>query len=164
MNAMKEYLEDIGKGTRRDSVIKVTHLSCVSWYLVSRCSVKATRLRSASVWIKKGFQLLTDADTEIHSRIHETSISGSVCEWLPASCSDLKAIKWWSWRQLFMWYLFTHQDYFSHSYLIGEIQGLLKHGVVIDKLGRPIGIVLTTCFLILGMKGNTRCNLDSLYR
>ena len=68
VNAMEEYLEAIGESKRRDSVFKVTRLLYVSCYLVLRCSAIATMLRSTSVRTRRGFQPLTDTDTEMHSR------------------------------------------------------------------------------------------------
>ena len=77
---MEEYLEAIGETKPRDSVSKITQFSNVFWCLVSRCSVIATMLRSASVRTRKALQLLTDADIEMQSRVYGPFVSGSVCE------------------------------------------------------------------------------------
>ena len=45
VDAMEEYPE-AGEGKSQDFV---NRLSCVSWYLVSRCSAIATMLRSAMI-------------------------------------------------------------------------------------------------------------------
>jgi len=39
----------------------------------------------------------------------------------------------------------------SNSYLIGEIFGMLFFGFLIDKMGRRMGIVFATAFLVLGV-------------
>lgn len=39
----------------------------------------------------------------------------------------------------------------KNSYLIGEIVGMLGFGALIDVMGRKTGILLTTCFLIVGL-------------
>lgn len=39
----------------------------------------------------------------------------------------------------------------SNSFFIGEIVGMLLFGVMIDRIGRKFGVLLTTCALIVGI-------------
>lgn len=45
----------------------------------------------------------------------------------------------------------TMKSRLANSYLIGEIFGMLFFGVVIDRLGRRTGVLMTTILLVLGV-------------